>query len=132
MDEDHPPALGDEIGGGVWTVVADLTSLFMAHQLSLEFLEGDGFNPIGHTGHNRVKLLTKTHEDVGDDLVVVEFLAGRRHIVSQALHFGEEFRNGRGALGRCRERHPCGHDARPRLGSLKTLDRGPEISRRGR
>jgi hypothetical protein len=44
--------LHGDVGGGVRAAIADLTALFMAHELSLELREGDRVITIGGEGMN--------------------------------------------------------------------------------
>lgn len=68
-------ALHSNIRRGVGAAISDLAKLFMTHQLSLQFLEGDRFNSILHSCRNRVKLFTQPHENIGDELIIIHLLA---------------------------------------------------------
>jgi hypothetical protein len=68
-------ALFCRVDGGVGAAIADLTALFMAHELSLELWERNRVGTVCNRRCNRLELLSNTHEDVGDDLIVVQLLA---------------------------------------------------------
>ena len=71
VSEVTSPTFGGNIDGRVRSTITDLMSLLITYKLGLKFLKGDGVRAVGHTGHDRIKLLPESHKDVGHDLIVI-------------------------------------------------------------